>query len=1248
MLARRPLILLALLLPCFSKAQLNGGYTIDAGGGGDYTSFTAAIADLTTLGITGPVVFSVANGTYTEQIVLGNVPGNSNVNTITFRGASLDSSLVSLTSATGTTVPTVRMSGADRVSFEHITISRTGSTTLPGSCVDWETAVADASTSSQYIFFRHCRFTNVSTNGNAMLVRGLAENNERNVVFDRCRFEGGFTGVQWSMDYSQLTLEVRNSVFTGQRSRCIQLMNAGTGDPEVYIEDNDITGPLLNTAIAVDVAHNSNLLQICRNRVVANAPGGAGMSIVCNGSDPVWTVVRNNMIIGAATTKGMVVTGTANGLGIINNSISVAFGRGLELTATGTGNLLLGNAVRATTYPLYHTGGMSFDQADHNVLHASGASWVLWGGAAYTELGALQCATGEHLHSVQADPLFISNTGDLHLQAGSPCLGQGATAIGLWQDLDGEVRSLPVATPPDIGADEVDGICTGLAGTYLIGSSGAADHATFNDALNALKGCGISGPVIFEVEDGTYTERLTIGPIKGASSTNTVTFRGQSLDSTTVTLNTASLTSTFSAPNHLIRCDGCSHIRFEHMTLSRSAAFNYSRVVELDPGCFPITDLRLSHCRVMNGNALTTNASLIYRSGAPFTESASYTLERCALIGGFCALESVPIGQGSMDTVSVLRCERPSGANGFRLGNNSGPITIEGNSIVMGTTRGIELTSIRGAVRVMANTITGGTGSTSLGMNLANLDPPPPARVLMANNAIVVNGVGIAVGGINTRIDLVHNSVHSWGTNSPAFRSFAIAPPTDFNILNNVFSAADDVALTFNTTGIIASNNCFHRSSAGPVVTWNGTSYTTVTALQAGSGTHAASVFADPHFYNPLADLHSYGMELDAAATPLPSIVTDIDGEPRDLTTPDIGCDEFVPQLWAETFNTCGATDPITSNGSGTDQWIYKDRKVVARFNDNGQALGTVDMNVYLHNGPVRQSLLGQHYLDRNWQLITQNPIAAGAIVRLFHSGDEFSALATADPTVAVVADAGVAQYTGAGENCDLADNALTGAGWISHFPASPGAEPRMDGSAGVYGHTAVLPISGELFISGQATPLPVELLSFKAERITPNAVRLSWVTATELNNAGFELWRMREGENAFEEVGWLVGAGTVQQVMNYMHRDENDSRGTSYYKLKQVDMDGSYHWGPIVAVEGWVSSGRLTISPNPATDRISLTGLPEGITSLALQDATGREVMRWLPGAEVEGLAGLQRGLYVLVACDATGPLQVERLVLQ
>ncbi|MCB8994072.1 MAG: hypothetical protein H6538_00520 [Bacteroidales bacterium] len=86
---------------CFSilslplKAQLSGVKTINPSGG-NYTSFTAAITDLTTQGINGPVIFNVASGTYNEQVVIPEITGASAVNTIVFQSQSGDSSQVIL------------------------------------------------------------------------------------------------------------------------------------------------------------------------------------------------------------------------------------------------------------------------------------------------------------------------------------------------------------------------------------------------------------------------------------------------------------------------------------------------------------------------------------------------------------------------------------------------------------------------------------------------------------------------------------------------------------------------------------------------------------------------------------------------------------------------------------------------------------------------------------------------------------------------------------------------------------------------------------------------------------------------------------------------------------------------------------------------------------------------------------------------------------------------------------------------
>ena len=95
---------------------------------------------------------------------------------------------------------------------------------------------------------------------------------------------------------------------------------------------------------------------------------------------------------------------------------------------------------------------------------------------------------------------------------------------------------------------------------------------------------------------------------------------------------------------------------------------------------------------------------------------------------------------------------------------------------------------------------------------------------------------------------------------------------------------------------------------------------------------------------------------------------------------------------------------------------------------------------------------------------------------------------------------------------------------------------------------------------------IPVELTSFTA---TTNGkeVILNWSTATELNNQGFEIQRSTEGEEFFT-VGFVNGHGTTTEQQNYSYADRNLDDGKYYYRLKQVDYDGSYEYSDVVEVD--------------------------------------------------------------------------------
>ena len=81
------------------------------------------------------------------------------------------------------------------------------------------------------------------------------------------------------------------------------------------------------------------------------------------------------------------------------------------------------------------------------------------------------------------------------------------------------------------------------------------------------------------------------------------------------------------------------------------------------------------------------------------------------------------------------------------------------------------------------------------------------------------------------------------------------------------------------------------------------------------------------------------------------------------------------------------------------------------------------------------------------------------------------------------------------------------------------------------------------------------------------DAVVLNWSTATEVNNQMFEIERRSE-EGQFITIGYVEGYGTTTEPQEYSYMDNSVGTGIYYYKLKQIDYDGSFEYSDIVEVE--------------------------------------------------------------------------------
>jgi hypothetical protein len=148
--------------------------------------------------------------------------------------------------------------------------------------------------------------------------------------------------------------------------------------------------------------------------------------------------------------------------------------------------------------------------------------------------------------------------------------------------------------------------------------------------------------------------------------------------------------------------------------------------------------------------------------------------------------------------------------------------------------------------------------------------------------------------------------------------------------------------------------------------------------------------------------------------------------------------------------------------------------------------------------------------------------------------------------------------------------------------------------------------------------PVPVELVSFSAA-VQESQVLLSWITATELNNLGFEIEKQEAsieyGElsnNQWIKIGFVEGKGTTTETNYYSFNDADLSPGKYHYRLKQIDFDGTFAYSDIVTVEVQPNSFLLSQNyPNPFNPKTIISfNLPdEGFLSLKIYNIQGELV---------------------------------------
>ena len=138
-------------------------------------------------------------------------------------------------------------------------------------------------------------------------------------------------------------------------------------------------------------------------------------------------------------------------------------------------------------------------------------------------------------------------------------------------------------------------------------------------------------------------------------------------------------------------------------------------------------------------------------------------------------------------------------------------------------------------------------------------------------------------------------------------------------------------------------------------------------------------------------------------------------------------------------------------------------------------------------------------------------------------------------------------------------------------------------------------------------SPLPVELLYFTAELNERKTVDMTWATASETNNDYFVTEKSADLET-WMPVNTVDGSGTSFSTVIYAGEDSAPFYGISYYRLKQVDLNGSVKHSPIEAV-ALSGSGTLVAYPNPAGEILHLTGEHMGDKTMTVFNSVGQQV---------------------------------------
>jgi hypothetical protein len=863
---------------------LFGPYTV--GTSGTYPTLTAAVADLTSKGVSAPVTFKLKTGTFNEQVSISAIPGASATNVITFEAESGNALDVNVTFApTITNNYVIRFDNASFITLRNFRIEPTG----PGTGTGYTRAI-HAINNLNNLSFEGLRITlpsttNVTEDRTAILARPSLSSNIRFINNTITGGSHGIVHVGNSSSRSPGTLITGNTISNVYaRPMYLDYMNG------IQFNDNVITGTTYSDYYGTSIQNSSGNLEMLRNRIT----GGAGYALYLyfpNNSG----LIANNFFQSASASgyEAVYILYGLNNTNFYHNSVN-ATGTAAAFhfnRSQSVGNRIVNNIFRANTgFAMeYQTSSAvnSIVESDYNNLFTSGSFIARNLSTSYGTLNEWRTATGFETNAVTFDPQFQSDT---NLTASAPGLasaGKNLLAV-VPADINGVARTIT----PSIGANQYSAAAlTPLNGTYTVGTG--QTYTTINAAINAMTVNGISGPVTFLLASQTFNEQFVLPSISGSSATNTITFQSQSGNaaSTILTFN-ASATAT----NYIAQLSNASYVTFKNLTFEPTGS-SFNRAIWAVNRATDITFENLRITLPSTTSVTEDRAAILLRP----TLSSNVRLINSVITGGshgFIHVGNSTASNYSPGTVITGNAISNVYARPMYLQYHNG-IVINDN-VITGTSysdyHGTVIWNSSGNLEMLRNRITGGAGYA-----LYLYYPNTGGSGLIANNFLQSTNSNssyytffVQQGLVNTNI--YHNSVNATGTstNSTAFH-FDRAASVGNRVVNNIFRANAGVAVEHrnpSTVNSVLESNYNDLFSSGPFLAQFGSTNTgTLEDWRTASGLDANSVFFDPQ-YTSDTNLTPTAPGIASAGKNLPAITNDINNATRPAI-PSLGAVQY-------------------------------------------------------------------------------------------------------------------------------------------------------------------------------------------------------------------------------------------------------------------------------------------------------------------------------------------------------------------